>query len=96
LTEDQKTADSLLELGQLATTPGANIIKLPNVSASVPQLKKQLLLNYNPHGYNLNFPEEPKRCRDCYQSKILKILGSAVNPVREGNSDRAPKRLKLC
>ncbi|TWH99653.1 isocitrate dehydrogenase [Flavobacterium tiangeerense] len=97
LTEDQKTADSLLELGVLATTPEANIIKLPNVSASVPQLKAAIA-ELQSHGYNLpNFPEEPQNdAETAIKAKYSKILGSAVNPVlREGNSDRrAPKAVK--
>ncbi|MFV5695682.1 NADP-dependent isocitrate dehydrogenase [Flavobacterium sp. LB3P122] len=97
LTEDQKTGDALLELGQLATTPEANIIKLPNVSASVPQLKAAIA-ELQAHGYNLpNFPEEPQNeAETTIKAKYSKILGSAVNPVlREGNSDRrAPKAVK--
>ncbi|MFV8355704.1 NADP-dependent isocitrate dehydrogenase [Flavobacterium sp. XS1P32] len=97
LTEEQKTGDSLLELGQLATTPEANIIKLPNVSASVPQLKAAIA-ELQSHGYNLpNFPEEPQNdAETTIKAKYSKILGSAVNPVlREGNSDRrAPKAVK--
>ena len=97
LTENQKTADALLELGQLATTPEANIIKLPNVSASVPQLKVAIA-ELQSHGYNLpNFPEEPQNEAETnIKAKYSKILGSAVNPVlREGNSDRrAPKAVK--
>ena len=97
LTEDQKTGDALIELGQLATTPEANIIKLPNVSASVPQLKAAIA-ELQSHGYNLpNFPEEPQNeAETTIKAKYSKILGSAVNPVlREGNSDRrAPKAVK--
>ena len=97
LNEDQKTGDALLELGQLATTPEANIIKLPNVSASVPQLKAAIA-ELQSHGYNLpNFPEEPQNeAEKTIKAKYSKILGSAVNPVlREGNSDRrAPKAVK--
>lgn len=97
LSEDQKTGDALLELGQLATTPEANIIKLPNVSASVPQLKAAIA-ELQSHGYNLpNFPEEPQNeAETAIKAKYSKILGSAVNPVlREGNSDRrAPKAVK--
>ncbi|RDI57665.1 NADP-dependent isocitrate dehydrogenase [Flavobacterium glaciei] len=97
LKEDQKTGDALLELGQLATTPEANIIKLPNVSASVPQLKAAIA-ELQSHGYNLpNFPEEPQNEEETtIKAKYSKILGSAVNPVlREGNSDRrAPKAVK--
>ncbi|MFV8337020.1 NADP-dependent isocitrate dehydrogenase [Flavobacterium sp. RSP29] len=97
LTEDQKTGDALLELGQLATTPEANIIKLPNVSASVPQLKAAIA-ELQSHGYAIpNFPEEPQNeAETTIKAKYSKILGSAVNPVlREGNSDRrAPKAVK--
>ncbi len=97
LTEDQKTGDALLELGQLATTPEANIIKLPNVSASVPQLKAAIA-ELQSHGYQLpDFPEEPQNeAETAIKDKYSKILGSAVNPVlREGNSDRrAPKAVK--
>ncbi|WP_348810818.1 NADP-dependent isocitrate dehydrogenase [Flavobacterium maritimum] len=97
LTEDQKTGDALLELGQLANTPEANIIKLPNVSASVPQLKAAIA-ELQSHGYKLpNFPEEPQTDEEkAIKAKYSKILGSAVNPVlREGNSDRrAPKAVK--
>ncbi|MFV8394101.1 NADP-dependent isocitrate dehydrogenase [Flavobacterium sp. LB2P6] len=97
LTEDQKTGDALLELGQLATTPEANIIKLPNVSASVPQLKAAIA-ELQSHGYAIpNFPEEPQNeAETTIKVKYSKILGSAVNPVlREGNSDRrAPKAVK--
>ncbi|MNS01248.1 Isocitrate dehydrogenase [NADP] [compost metagenome] len=97
LTDDQKTGDALLELGQLANTPEANIIKLPNVSASVPQLKAAIA-ELQSHGYKLpNFPEEPQTEEEkTVKAKYSKILGSAVNPVlREGNSDRrAPKAVK--
>ncbi|WP_338648612.1 NADP-dependent isocitrate dehydrogenase [Flavobacterium sp. KS-LB2] len=97
LTDDQKIGDALSELGQLATTPEANIIKLPNVSASVPQLKAAIT-ELQSHGYNLpNFPEEPQNEEEkTIKAKYSKILGSAVNPVlREGNSDRrAPKAVK--
>jgi isocitrate dehydrogenase len=97
LKEDQKTEDALLELGKLATTPEANIIKLPNVSASVPQLKTAIA-ELQSHGYALpDFPEEAKtEAETLIKNKYSKILGSAVNPVlREGNSDRrAPKAVK--
>lgn len=97
LKEDQKTEDALLELGKLATTPEANIIKLPNVSASVPQLKTAIA-ELQSHGYALpDFPAEPKNeAETLIKNKYSKILGSAVNPVlREGNSDRrAPKAVK--
>jgi isocitrate dehydrogenase len=97
LTEEQRVKDSLIELGKLATAPEANIIKLPNISASVPQLK-EAITELQSHGYNIpNFPEDPKTDQE-KQAKIKysKVLGSAVNPVlREGNSDRrAPKAVK--
>lgn len=97
LKDDQKTSDALLELGKLATTPEANIIKLPNVSASVPQLKAAIA-ELQAHGYAVpNFPEDPQTEEEKnIKSKYAKVLGSAVNPVlREGNSDRrAPKAVK--
>lgn len=97
LKEDQKTKNALLELGQLATTPEANIIKLPNVSASIPQLKAAIA-ELQSHGYALpDFPEDPQTEEEkSVKAKYSKILGSAVNPVlREGNSDRrAPKAVK--
>lgn len=97
LNQDQKVEDSLSELGKLATTPEANIIKLPNVSASVPQLKTAIA-ELQSHGYAVpNFPEEPANdAETVIKAKYSKILGSAVNPVlREGNSDRrAPKAVK--
>jgi isocitrate dehydrogenase len=97
LKEDQKVEDSLSELGKLATTPEANIIKLPNVSASVPQLKTAIA-ELQSHGYAIpNFPEDPQNDAEKeIKSKYSKVLGSAVNPVlREGNSDRrAPKAVK--
>lgn len=97
LKEDQKTSDALLELGKLATTPEANIIKLPNVSASVPQLKAAIA-ELQTHGYAVpDFPEDPQTEEEKNnKAKYAKVLGSAVNPVlREGNSDRrAPKAVK--
>ncbi|MCF6140780.1 NADP-dependent isocitrate dehydrogenase [Flavobacterium sp. K77] len=97
LTDAQKTNDALAELGQLATTPEANIIKLPNVSASVPQLKAAIA-ELQAHGYAVpSYPEEPQNDAEAaIKTKFAKILGSAVNPVlREGNSDRrAPKAVK--
>jgi isocitrate dehydrogenase len=97
LKEDQKTEDALAELGKLATAPEANIIKLPNVSASVPQLKAAIA-ELQSHGYAIpNFPEDPKsEAEKEIKATYSKILGSAVNPVlREGNSDRrAPKAVK--
>ena len=97
LKENQKVDDSLSELGKLATTPEANIIKLPNVSASVPQLKTAIA-ELQSHGYAIpNFPEDPQNDAEKeIKAKYSKVLGSAVNPVlREGNSDRrAPKAVK--
>jgi isocitrate dehydrogenase len=97
LNEDQKIGDALSELGQLATTPEANIIKLPNISASVPQLK-EVIAELQSQGYNIpNFPEEATTEEEkVIKAKFAKVLGSAVNPVlREGNSDRrAPKAVK--
>ncbi|MBP7981703.1 MAG: NADP-dependent isocitrate dehydrogenase [Arenimonas sp.] len=93
----QKVADDLAELGQLATTPEANIIKLPNVSASVPQLKAAIE-ELQAHGYAL--PEYPEDARSDEEKELkahyAKAMGSAVNPVlREGNSDRrAPASVK--
>ena len=97
LPADQRTTDALAELGKLATTPAANIIKLPNVSASVPQLKAAIK-ELQDHGYALpEYPEEPQNDteRDA-KSRYDKVKGSAVNPVlREGNSDRrAPSAVK--
>lgn len=97
LKEDQKVADNLAELGQLATTPEANIIKLPNISASIVQLK-EAIAELQSHGFAVpNFPEEPQNEEEKnIKAKYSKVLGSAVNPVlREGNSDRrAPKAVK--
>lgn len=97
LKEDQKIGDALTELGQLATTPEANIIKLPNISASVPQLK-EAIAELQAHGFAIpNFVEEPQNDAEAtIKAKYAKVLGSAVNPVlREGNSDRrAPKSVK--
>ena len=97
LKDDQKIGDSLSELGQLATAPEANIIKLPNISASVPQLK-EVIAELQSQGYAIpNFPEEATTEEEkTIKAKFAKVLGSAVNPVlREGNSDRrAPKAVK--
>ena len=97
LKDNQKTGDALGELGKLATTPEANIIKLPNVSASVPQLKTAIA-ELQSHGFALpNYPEDPQNDAEKeIKAKYSKVLGSAVNPVlREGNSDRrAPKSVK--
>ena len=97
LSADQKTADALAELGQLATTPEANIIKLPNISASIPQLKAAIA-ELQKAGYNIpNYPDSPANAdEEKIKANYAKVLGSAVNPVlREGNSDRrAPKAVK--
>ncbi len=90
LTDDQKQIDALAELGELAQTPGANIIKLPNISASIPQLTAAIS-ELQSQGYDLpDNPEEPKNDAEKELSaRYAKVLGSAVNPVlREGNSDR--------
>lgn len=97
LTDEQKTSDALAELGQLAKTPEANIIKLPNISASIPQLVAAIK-ELQAKGYKLpNYPEEPKNEEEkTIKERYDKIKGSAVNPVlREGNSDRrAPGAVK--
>ncbi|MFA0412379.1 NADP-dependent isocitrate dehydrogenase [Vibrio renipiscarius] len=97
LTEEQRIGDALAELGELAKTPQANIIKLPNISASVPQLKAAIK-ELQAKGYNLpNYPEECHSDEEkAVQATYDKIKGSAVNPVlREGNSDRrAPLSVK--
>ncbi|HVE56599.1 MAG TPA: NADP-dependent isocitrate dehydrogenase [Pyrinomonadaceae bacterium] len=97
LTDDQKTPDALSALGELATKPEANIIKLPNISASVPQLE-EAIAELQKQGYALpNYPSEPKTDEEkAINKKYARTLGSAVNPVlREGNSDRrAPKAVK--
>jgi isocitrate dehydrogenase len=90
LTPAQRQSDDLAELGRIATTPDANIIKLPNISASVPQLKAAIN-ELKQHGYNLSdYPEEPRSEEEkTTKARYAKVLGSAVNPVlREGNSDR--------
>lgn len=97
LTDDQKIGDALAELGELAKTPEANIIKLPNISASIPQLQAAIK-ELQAQGYQL--PDYPANPSNDEEKKIkaayAKVLGSAVNPVlREGNSDRrAPKAVK--
>ena len=97
LKEDQRIGDALAELGQLATQPDANIIKLPNISASAPQLEAAIA-ELQAKGYAVpNYPAEPKNDEEtAIKAKYAKVLGSAVNPVlREGNSDRrAPKAVK--
>ncbi|WP_340055629.1 NADP-dependent isocitrate dehydrogenase, partial [Corynebacterium parakroppenstedtii] len=97
LPEDQRVNDALAELGALAKTPDANIVKLPNISASVPQLKATIK-ELQAAGYELpDYPEEPSTDeeRDA-RARYDSVKGSAVNPVlREGNSDRrAPKAVK--
>ena len=90
LTDDQKIPDNLGQLGELAKTPEANIIKLPNISASIPQLQ-EAIKELQDHGYAIpDYPEEPKNEEEAaLQARFGKVLGSAVNPVlREGNSDR--------
>ncbi|PTM06898.1 MAG: NADP-dependent isocitrate dehydrogenase [Bacteroidetes bacterium] len=97
LSEDQKQTDALAELGELVKQPEANIIKLPNISASVPQLKAAIK-ELQSKGYALpDYPDEPENEEGkSIKTRYDKIKGSAVNPVlREGNSDRrAPKAVK--
>ena len=97
LTTSQKVSDALAELGELAKTPEANIIKLPNISASVPQLT-DAIAELQAQGYDIpDYPEEPKNASErAIKIRYDKVKGSAVNPVlREGNSDRrAPKAVK--
>ena len=97
LTGDQQMGDALAELGELAKTPEANIIKLPNISASIPQLKAAIA-ELQAAGFAVpSYPEEPKNDEEvAIKGRYDKIKGSAVNPVlREGNSDRrAPKAVK--
>ncbi len=97
LTEGQKQSDDLAELGELAKAPEANIIKLPNISASVPQLKAAIK-ELQSQGYKIpDYPEDPKDDKEKdIKARYDKVKGSAVNPVlREGNSDRrAPLSVK--
>ncbi|MEZ4936025.1 MAG: NADP-dependent isocitrate dehydrogenase [Crocinitomicaceae bacterium] len=97
LTEDQKTSDDLAELGKMVKTPEANIIKLPNISASIPQLTAAIK-ELQKDGYAIpDYPADPKDDKEKeIQARYNKVKGSAVNPVlREGNSDRrAPKAVK--
>ncbi len=97
LTPEQQISDALAELGELAKTPEANIIKLPNISASIPQLKAAIA-ELQAQGYNLpDYPDNPSSDEEtAIRSRYDKIKGSAVNPVlREGNSDRrAPLSVK--
>jgi len=97
LTEDQKVEDALAELGRDVLTPGANIIKLPNISASIPQLKGAIA-ELQAKGFGIpDFPEDPKDDAErATLDRYRRVLGSAVNPVlRQGNSDRrAPASVK--
>ncbi len=97
LSDDQKIPDELARLGELAKTPEANIIKLPNISASIPQLKAAIA-ELQEKGYDVpNYPENPQTDTEKeLKERFSKVLGSAVNPVlREGNSDRrAPGAVK--
>ena len=90
LREDQKIPDELTRLGELAQTPDANIIKLPNISASIPQLR-EAIAEIRAKGYGIpDYPEDPSTEEErALQARFAVVLGSAVNPVlREGNSDR--------
>ncbi len=90
LTEEQKIPDYLAELGKITQDPNANIIKLPNISASIPQLHAAIK-ELREKGFNIpDYPDEPKNDEEkALKAKFAKVLGSAVNPVlREGNSDR--------
>lgn len=90
LSSDQKVPDALAELGELATKPEANIVKLPNISASIPQLQ-DAIKELQSKGFAIpDFPAEPKTEKEqIIKATYAKVLGSAVNPVlREGNSDR--------
>ena len=97
LEQSQRIDDALAELGELAKTPGANIIKLPNISASIPQLKAAIA-ELQEQGYALpDYPDDPKTDEEKdVRARYDKVKGSAVNPVlREGNSDRrAPASVK--
>src|SRR3954452_14981914 len=97
LGDDQRVPDALAELGELAKTPGANIIKLPNISASIPQLRAAIK-ELQSQGYALpEYPDEPKTDEERdIRARYDSTKGSAVNPVlREGNSDRrAPASVK--
>ena len=97
LSESQQIGDALIELGQLAKTPEANIIKLPNISASIPQLTAAIK-ELQAHGYAVpDYPADPQTDKErTIKATYAKVLGSAVNPVlREGNSDRrAPTSVK--
>ena len=90
LTPEQRIPDELTRLGEVAKTPDGNIVKLPNISASIPQLQ-EAIKELQEQGFDVpSYPEEPKTDEDkALQTRFAKVLGSAVNPVlREGNSDR--------
>ena len=92
LSDDQRIPDHLTHLGELAKTPEANIVKLPNISASIPQLQAAIK-ELQEKGYDIpDYPEEPKNeAERALQERFAVVLGSAVNPVlRQGNSDRRP------
>jgi isocitrate dehydrogenase len=92
LSDEQKLPDELGRLGKLVTQPQANVVKLPNISASIPQLM-DAITELQSQGYDIpNFPEEPKTDEErALRNRFAVVLGSAVNPVlREGNSDRRP------
>ena len=97
LTDEQRVPDALKELGELTQVPNANIIKLPNISASIPQLQ-EAIAELQSQGYTIpDYPEAPKNTEEeAIKASYAKVLGSAVNPVlREGNSDRrAPSAVK--
>ncbi|ARU59494.1 isocitrate dehydrogenase, NADP-dependent [Oleiphilus messinensis] len=97
LTDEQKVPDALTELGELALDPSANIIKLPNISASIPQLKAAIA-ELQSQGFDIpDYPEDPQNDQEAdIKDRYSKVLGSAVNPVlRQGNSDRrAPAAVK--
>src|SRR5205809_7852624 len=97
LDDEQRVPDALSDLGELAKTPEANIIKLPNISASVPQLKAAVA-ELQQQGYALpDYPDDPTSDQERdVRARYSKVMGSAVNPVlREGNSDRrAPASVK--
>ncbi len=97
LTDDQKIPDELTRLGELAKTPDANIVKLPNISASIPQLRAAIA-ELQQNGYDIpDYPDAPSTDEErAIQTRYAVVLGSAVNPVlREGNSDRrAPGAVK--
>ena len=97
LSDEQRMGDALAELGELALTPEANIIKLPNISASVPQMKAAIA-ELQAKGYDIpNYPDEPSTPDEVeVRTRYGTVMGSAVNPVlRQGNSDRrAPKAVK--